>query len=475
MQSCESSVESWAKSELKTARLGDSRRVERSASMLLRAAEHPAGKISEVVKDPAERQGAYDLLEGKRVGAGAMCAAFADATLARAGDGLTYAAIDGTALQFTDLTGKKGLGTVGNLLHGAPGLKVINALAVDEHGVTLGLLDQVWWARTTAQKRTAKKKKRRSLSEKETRHWVTAINQASSRAKARGRRLWFQLDREADNNDILKALADVVAEGRHEFTVRGAWDRLLVGSGKDKQYLRKELEGQPPIGAYLIDVPEGKNRTARMATMHVRVAKVTLHLRGQKKCETRFLELNVVLAREAGAVPVGEDPLDWLLLTTHSIETMEDAYAVVHGYTQRWRIEEFHRAWKSGACKVEEAQLRSMEALTLWATMLATVAARIERLKLKARSTPDEPASNELARHEIRALVLLKRARARRSRREVISDAPTIGQAVLLIAELGGYTGKSSGGPPGSITIRRGLEVLGPAAELLRALEPEGG
>ncbi len=47
---------------------------------------------------------------------------------------------------------------------------------------------------------------------------------------------------------------------------------------------------------------------------------------------------------------------------------------------------------------------------------------------------------------------------------------PTIAEATLWIAEFGGYTGKSSGGPPGSITIGRGLERLLIAAEVLEAL-----
>jgi hypothetical protein len=50
---------------------------------------------------------------------------------------------------------------------------------------------------------------------------------------------------------------------------------------------------------------------------------------------------------------------------------------------------------------------------------------------------------------------------------------PTIAQATLWIAQLGGYTGKSSGGPPGSITIKRGLDRLRPAALLLDALAAE--
>ncbi|HRI65294.1 MAG TPA: hypothetical protein PK156_13690 [Polyangium sp.] len=47
-------------------------------------------------------------------------------------------------------------------------------------------------------------------------------------------------------------------------------------------------------------------------------------------------------------------------------------------------------------------------------------------------------------------------------------EPPTIATVVLWIAEIGGYTGKSSGGPPGSTTIARGLERLQLAAELLR-------
>ncbi|HMJ13074.1 MAG TPA: IS4 family transposase, partial [Polyangiaceae bacterium] len=145
---------------------------------------------------------------------------------------------------------------------------------------------------------------------------------------------------------------------------------------------------------------------------------------------------------------------------------------VIFGYTLRWRIESFHKTWKSGACNVEETQLRSQQAVTVWATLLAAVAARIERLKLLSRSDPEKPASIELDPHEIRALIVLKREYKKKT--EVIPDTmPTIGQATRWIADLGGYTGRSSGGPPGAITIRRGLDYLKPAADLLRRLEAE--
>jgi len=476
MQATNPNAARWAGRQVKTARFGDARRVNRVRLMLMRAAERPGGKLSEVITDDAELQGAYDLLEEERVSAEGLCASFADASFERAAaEPWIYAVVDGSSVHVTDLTGKKGLGTLGNLTHGGRGMKVITALGVDPRGVTVGLLGQVWWARTNARKANRNKRKTnaaRPLADKETRHWVAAFEQARARADAHGRRLWFQIDREGDNRDLLLALH---ASG-HDFTVRAAWDRLTEATGEDQQRLRQRVGQEAPSGVYDVDVAGAPSRAPRIAKMVVRTARVTLAMapRGRSKKEQANLTLNVVWAREEGTTPPNEKPLDWLLLTSRPVDTFADAMAVVYGYTQRWRIEDFHRVWKSSSCRVEETQLRSPAAITVWATILASVAGRIERLRLLARKAPDLPASVDLADHEIRALILLKRQR--RARGERVADTmPTIAVATLWIAELGGFTGKSSGGPPGAITIRRGLEVLGPAAQMLAIMENPAG
>ncbi|WP_338046665.1 transposase [Polyangium spumosum] len=158
-------------------------------------------------------------------------------------------------------------------------------------------------------------------------------------------------------------------------------------------------------------------------------------------------------------------------MTNHPITTLEDACLVVFGYTQRWRIEEFHRTWKQGGCNVEATQLQTSEHVKRWATLLAAVAMRIERLKYLSRNQPDLPATEELSRYEIDALILKRR---KRKNPGIPDGILTIGIATQWIAELGGYTGKSSGGPPGSITIGRGLERLAPVAETLQQLDEAG-
>ena len=62
-----------------------------------------------------------------------------------------------------------------------------------------------------------------------------------------------------------------------------------------------------------------------------------------------------------------------------------------------------------------------------------------------------------------------------KKRNEVLPKrTPTIAEATLWIAEMGGYTGKSSGGPPGTITIGRGLERLLIAAQVFEGLKSSG-
>ena len=114
---------------------------------------------------------------------------------------------------------------------------------------------------------------------------------------------------------------------------------------------------------------------------------------------------------------------------------------------------------------MEDTQLRSAAAIKKWATMLATVAVRAEHLKSRSRAEPEVLASAEFSPEEIEAVVLL------REPKEVDRQGPlTLSKVVRWIADLGGYTGKSSGGPPGQKVIARGLDQVVPAAKALQTL-----
>jgi len=154
-----------------------------------------------------------------------------------------------------------------------------------------------------------------------------------------------------------------------------------------------------------------------------------------------------------------EDRLDWMLFTNRPVTSLAEAKQIIASYCHRWRIEDFHKTWKSGVCRVEDTQLRKSDHVVRWGAMLAAVATRVERLKFLARTSPDEPATIGLTEMEIDALRAAKRARFSTHNETITDEMPTIATAVLWIAQFGGFQGRGNA-KPGSITLGRGLERL---------------
>lgn len=146
--------------------------------------------------------------------------------------------------------------------------------------------------------------------------------------------------------------------------------------------------------------------------------------------------------------------------------TVKDCIRVVDAYCGRWKIEEFHRTWKRGGKNIERSQLRTVDAIKRWATILAAVAARVERLKTLSREEPSRPATEFLSSDEIFAI------RLRSKERNHFPDdwsSITIGEAAILIAYFGGWGGRSQG-PPGSTILGRGLERVEEWALVVKAI-----
>ena len=136
----------------------------------------------------------------------------------------------------------------------------------------------------------------------------------------------------------------------------------------------------------------------------------------------------------------GRDPVGRAGAETPWGRRGQRAMLVVSNYTARWRVEEFHRVWKSGALRIEESQLRSADNFERLARIAASVAVRILRLTYLARTQPDLAAHHESSELEYRALQLLDPAPSS-------THTIALAQAFRLLADIGGYTGKSSGGP----------------------------
>lgn len=467
---CATSAANWSYEEFGSTDFGDKRLTSRIVLMGTSMAQFPAGKATEVFETSAELEGAYRFVRNEHVTVQAITESTCAAMLKRAtGEPFVYVAVDGSSLTLSDRPCAKNFGPIGNHAKGGRGIKVMAALGVNVDGVVMGLSSFQFWTRDTTKKAP---RAHRGLLDLELQYWWKVIVETTERfdKTQNAPKAWFQLDREGDATPLLQTLS----KSGHYFTVRANANRRIKTDSKQAKYVYDAL-AHPSArkGSYMLEVSPNHERTERTARMTIYAAPVQLLLR-DKRSHATIDELLVyaVHVLESSDVPAGEERIEWLLYTNYPVETLEDLSLVVHGYAQRWRVEEFFRTWKTTGCDVESTQLHSTERVTIWATMLAAVSTRIERMKQLARTQPNAPATIEFTELEVEVLVFLKRKRKKKN--EIIPDNPTIEQAVLWTAELGGYTGKSSGGPPGSVTIRRGLERITIAAEAVELLRSSG-
>lgn len=453
---------SWSHSEFGHAELGNRARTRRLVSMSEQAANRPAGKVTEIFNTSAEKEGAYKFIEKESVQERAVAKAAHVACARRCAEhAFVFVPVDGSSLAIKDGHQVKGLGPIGHSKTKTSGLEVMSAIAVLPDGTPMGICGQSFWARPRKKLEMSESQRRnRPLEEKETNYWFETIQQTQSvfQETCKSCTPWFQLDRGGDFREMLLWAEKTNAR----VTIRGSRNRRVAD--KETQYILEELTAKPLLGSYDLNVIQGPNRQARVAHMEVRGCQVQLMLGNQWNKKVQLCTLHAILVCEIGTAPTSEKPIEWLLLTNYEVKNFDDARLVIFGYTQRWRIEEFHKTWKS-TCRVEDSQLRDAGRIKLMAIILASVAMRIERLKYLARTSPDLPATVEFNQYEIDAIILQRKPKGYRR-----GSTPPIGLAVKWLADLGGYTGKSSGGPPGSIVIGRGLRYIQGAVDVLETL-----
>jgi hypothetical protein len=172
-----------------------------------------------------------------------------------------------------------------------------------------------------------------------------------------------------------------------------------------------------------------------------------------------LVAVSAVLAWERQA-PAGVEPVEWLLVTTVTVVTVKEGWTVVGWYTKRWGIEVYHRTLKSGR-RIEDRQLQQAERLLPCVAVEMVVTWRILFMTHLARQAPEQPCTAILQDVEWQALFILICASV-----AFPKTPPTVAEAVRWMAQLGGFLGRKSDGPPGVMTIWKGLRKVMAAATL---------
>jgi hypothetical protein len=158
------------------------------------------------------------------------------------------------------------------------------------------------------------------------------------------------------------------------------------------------------------------------------------------------VEVNVVRVDE---VSEADDPIQWVLLTTESIATLEDVLTVIEYYRLRWRIEDWHKVLKTG-CEIEERQLQTWERMEVLLSVYSVIAWKVLELRELARG--EDSATPETLLSDAERAVL-------ETKFPELSGQNGKAYAVH-VAKLGGYLDRGSDPPPGWQTMWKGLQKL---------------
>lgn len=426
-------------------KLGDARRVERVKRVAASFLRAPEASIPQACQGPGETKAAYRLLSSAEVPAQALRDAHAEASVERiAGRQRVLAVQDKTNLDFTSCSGTEGLGPLDAPWH--RGLKVQTTLLLEENGVTLGVIDQQVWARDEeVGKRHTRRE--RSAREKESWYWRKGFEAVQERVPPEVEVIGIA-DRESD---IYFVLAMPRREGM-QLLVRSAHDRGV--ESEEHRHLREAVAAAPVLGIHDLQVERTRRRQARRVRLEVRAARVVLQppRRGKNGMGLGPVTVSAVQVRERGEVPAGEKRLEWLLLATWPVETLEAGQECARLYAQRWKIERLHYVLKSG-CRIEELQLETAQRLERALALYTFVAWRLLWLTYRARESPSSPCTEALEEDEWRVLLAV-------SRGQRVRGPPTLAEAVRLIAGLGGFQGRKGDGNPGVKTLWHGWRRL---------------
>jgi hypothetical protein len=413
----------WAETQFRAADLGDARRTDRLVSTMAAIARAPDESLPRQLGSVAGAKAAYRLFDCGAVTREAVMDPHLAQCRAEAGRHPVVLMVhDDTTLDFSTHRRLQGAGRVGDdrgtgfLAHSCP--------AVLPAGAILGLAHQTIWTRPP---------KGMARQTRESAVWAETV--ATTGRPPAGTIFVSVADRGADVYEHLESVRDTGWDA----VVRAARDRRLVTGGGSLTALRAA-------------------RAMGAATAVTRQGEVAVCV------AWRELELLPPRHGPAGRAPirvrgvrVWNDTLEWLLLTTRPVETLDQALEIIGWYSRRWTVEEFHRAWKTG-CRAEQRQLEQADRPVPLLGAPAIVAVRL--LGLRDAAAPADVPETTI---RILAAKLQRPPESFRTNRDFLRG----------VARLGGFLARKSDGEPGWLTIWKGwfvLSILMEGYELAQAI-----
>ena len=433
------------------AKFGDKRLNKRLPRIIEQLAGDPAASISAACKDQHQAKAAYRFIGNENVTTDEITRITHAVTIENINTAKPPVVLipqDTTEVNYSNLKATSGLGNIGSSKT-AMGIHVHSAVAIGETGEVYGLMAQKIWVRPPEEFGKSENRKETPIEDKESYKWLETMENAEAQIPE-STFVVHICDREGD---IFELFCKAQEDGSN-YLCRRFQNRKIDSEDAD-QKLDDFIGGLPAAGRIIVQVPRDShtNRKARDATVEVKYGKCSVtkpaKLAGNKDLP-ESIEVYVVSAVEIDPPP-GQEKIFWQLVTNVPTESFEDALTRIEWYTQRWKIEIFHRTLKEG-CKVEELQSDSADKLMKLLAIYSIIALQIMFIGYMARTRPDESCEICFSEEEWKILY-----RVAEKTTELPEKPPTVLEAVVMVAKLGGFLARKSDGFPGVKVLWRGL------------------
>jgi hypothetical protein len=438
----------WAEDNFKDCSLGDKRRSKRLEFFGRQAADRPAASLPKMGEDWGGVRAIYRLLDRPET------ITETHRNRVRQQRGQFLIAADTTHVDFGWQRNVRGTGPVGP--GRSQGFLLHSGLLIDtEDDSLVGLAGQV--AHVRSKKRKGKQNDAKRLKRwRESQMWIDLVEQIGPAPE--GSQFIHVCDSAADNFELFCAIKN--HDG--DFVIRAGRMNRNVWRNGQKMPLSQAINDIEELGTYELNIPRGNGRQARTATLRVSAVAVELpvpshrsaHIKEYVAAGGQNISAWVVVVEEINP-PKGVEPIKWVLITTVPVESFEAAWKIIGWYENRWLVEEWHKALKTG-CRLESRQLETVDRLLALTGVFSVVSVLLVKLKTAARTEPNRPA------RELVPPLWLKLLKAKRKTKTWDITNYEFWRA---LAKLGGFLGRRHDGEPGWQTIWRGWQELHTLAE----------
>ena len=451
--------------EMQGSRFGDRRIDQRSVEILESLGRNPAASINSAMIGRAATAGAYRFFSNPMVTPERILSGHRQQSILRAAQYSSIRLVQDTSeTDFSSLSTLRGSGPLADAKH--RGAFLHTSLMVAPGGLALGVYDNEFLVRSDEDLGNAAARKQLPIEDKESFRWLAGFAKACDLQTALpDSEVISVADREADIYEIFADYAQRLERGEKpaQFVIRAKEDRVLLGEHEGKTLFDLDGEGAA-LGTHEFEVPaqlqrykeKGSTctyqRRKRPVKQEIRVHVIRPRPPARKGRKLPQVTLYLVCATEID-VPEDQRPINWRLLTSKAVGTLEEAVEIIDIYRDRWQIEVFFRTLKSG-CRIERLGLKEMKGLERGMTMLSVVAWRQMYVTHLARHQPDLPCGRVFERHEWEGTLRVIDPGARKY------EEPRLGDFILKVASLGGYLNRKHDPAPGPQVLWCGMQKV---------------